>query len=136
MKYVLAILVTVTLVYAGTFNPGDSEGTLGTGNMDTTADTCVDVSTLQYIGLQFQHTGADAVDATLDIKGSVRANASAAADYDTYPDASQSITVSAAGSKWWDIDTRSLGKLCVVYTSGSNTSGTYIIYFRKEVPTK
>jgi len=139
MKYFLVspivLFIFCLLLFSGTFRPGDSEGTLGTGNMSASSSSnCVDVSRLEYIGLQFQHTNIDAVDGTLKIIASVRANASVAADYDDYPSSSQNINVSAAGSYWWDIHTRSLGKVCVSYSKGSNTTGTYTIYFRKEVP--
>jgi len=134
----LSLIVLISLIYSGTFNPGDSEGTLGTGDMDTASslDHCVDVSRLAYIGLQFQHGVVSGAGATLAINGSVRADASAAEDYDTYPSSSQTITGTAAASYWWDIDTRSLGNVCVVYSKGTMASGTYTIYYRKEVPTK
>lgn len=139
MRYFIAspivLFILCLFLFGGTFRSGDSEGTLATGNMNTSSSAnCVDVSRLDYVGLQFQHSSINAVDATLSILGSVRADASAAADYDTYPSSSQSITVSSAGSKWWDIATRSLGKVCVAYVKGSVSSGTYTIYFRKEVP--
>ena len=134
--FYVIFLITIILSYAGTFNPGDSEGILTTGSMDTSANHCVDVSTLDKISLQFQHTTTDATDHALALKASTRAAASATTDFDTYPDSSQTITVSSAGAFWWAVDTKALGKICVVYTTGSNTTGTYTVYYRKEVPTK
>lgn len=132
----LSLIVLISLIYSGTFNPGDSEGTLDTGVMATSASHCVDVSRLEKISLQFHHATTDADDFGLKLTASTRADASAAADYDDYPDSSQTVSGTAARSYWWAVDTRAIGKICVVYTKGSNTSGAYTVYYRKEVPTK
>lgn len=132
----IALVLFCFTIYSGTFNPGDTEGTLDTGSMDTSDSHCVDVSTLDKISLQFEHTITDYPDFALALKASTRADASAAADYDSYPSSFQTITTSAAGSYWWAVDTKALGQICVVYTKGSNSIGTYTVYYRKEVPTK
>jgi len=127
------ILLAIVLT-AGVYRNGETEGTLVSAqDLDTSANHLIDVSVNEYVGLQIQWSGADAVDATVDLECSVKSGATASAEFDSYPDANQTLAA-ASGSLWWDVWTRSLGTCRVVYAKGSNSAGTYSIFYRKETP--
>ena len=113
------------------FKLGDVEGTLATAQaMSADRNHDIDVSNYEYVGIGIIWTGANQTDGTATIYGSIL---STGTDFDTYPNSAQNLNA-AAGVRWWDIHTRSLGQIRIAFGHGTASAGTYSIVYRKEMP--
>lgn len=88
----------------------------------------IQVGQYEYVGIQAVFSSLNAADGEIKIQGSVDGT-----NFDDYPDSGFYIP-SGTSTRWWDINTRSLEKIKVVWAHGSNTAGTLGLVSRKEVP--
>lgn len=88
----------------------------------------ITVSQWDKTAIQIVWTTADAADATVKLQASVDGT-----NFEDWSGSTYTIAT-AAGNHWWSVETHALRTLRVVYSKGSNTTGTYTLYSRKEIP--
>ncbi len=117
-------------VDAGTSNRRDVVGVVATAqDLDTTRTHAVDASQWDQVDCQIVWSVASHTDATMTISATVDGS-----NYETISGTAYTLGA-AAGSHIWSVSVKALAGLKFSYAHGSNTTGTYALTCRKEVPT-
>ena len=112
------------------FSPGDSEGTFvgSTTLASNFTSAAFECGAMQEVALELIWTGADKTDATAEIWGSLDGT-----NFEAF--ASASYTLAAAGGNHiWKVLVGVIPYIQLVYTKGTNTTGTFTVLYRKETP--
>ena len=112
------------------FSPGDLEGTFiasrsAAENYTSPAFEC---GAAQEVSLQLIWATADHADATAEIWGSVDGT-----NFEPFADASYTLAT-AAGNHIWKVLLGSIPYIQLVFVKGSNTTGTFSVLYRREMP--
>ena len=131
---ILAVLLFISFMdvaIAGKSNKRDVDATAVASAQVMTASRTHDVLADRWdeIACQIVWATASHTDATMTISATVDST-----NYETISGTAYTLA-SAAGNHVWQVSVKSLAGLRFSYAKGSNTTGTYTLTCRKEVPT-
>jgi hypothetical protein len=125
---ILAFELCTRTTKAKTYSSFDKEETVISGaSMAADAEYEIRVGPWDKAAISVTWSGADATDGDLKLQASVDGT-----NYEDYPNSTYTFDT-ASGTHWWNINTGALSKIKAVYAHDSNTTGTYLIYVRKEI---
>jgi len=134
-NYVLVLTVLLSLLMgfnatAGTSNKRDVDATViaTAQDLDTARNHDVTVDQWDEVACQIVWATASHTDATMTVQASVDGT-----NFETISGTAYTLGA-AAGNHVWQVSVEALAELRFAYAKGSNTTGTYVLTCRKEVP--
>jgi hypothetical protein len=116
---------------SGGFYPGDKGGIIvapTTMAVDMSLDSA-DLGPFTEIALELHWSGANATNATMDIQASVSGQY-----FESYKNALYTLN-GAYGTHLWRVILGAVPYINIVFSHGTNTTGTFSVIYRRETPT-